>query len=235
MASKAAGEPEPPPPANTRLQAQRVQQQQALAQHQPRGEAEATFLAAIDHIFARWTLLRLAVDMGWGNGDGNRNIQLLKEDCLVWLQKRRATSAEPSELEEILADYINDFFHVIAEDGSPREVANLICQLYQQCATGDLTMATHVLSLPLPGAPVTETCQAAPEPDELHGDMSDGDDDDDDVEGGGGGGGGSFGVGAIPPSSSAAMPPVMEDEEAAPPLVDADGWSSVKPKGRKGR
>eukprot|EP00613_Pedinella_sp_CCMP2098_P067213 CAMPEP_0171968816 /NCGR_PEP_ID=MMETSP0993-20121228/205396_1 /TAXON_ID=483369 /ORGANISM="non described non described, Strain CCMP2098" /LENGTH=255 /DNA_ID=CAMNT_0012618615 /DNA_START=27 /DNA_END=794 /DNA_ORIENTATION=+ len=249
MAAKAAGAPEPPPPANTRLQAQRAQQQQALAQHQPAGEAEGTFLSAIDHVFARWTLLRLAIDMGWGDGDGSRNLQKLKEECLVWLQKRRAAVAEPSELEEILSDFINDHFHVIAEDGSPREVATIICRMYQQCATGDLSTATHVLSLPLPGAPVAETCQAAPEPEEIDGDMSDEDDDNDDDEnedGESAGGTGGVGSAAVASEMTAGgsggggrgtgvVRGEMEDEEVAPPSEDPEGWSLVKPKGRKER
>jgi len=99
------------------------------------------FLSAVDHIFARWTLLRLAVDMGWGDGMGERNIGLLKEECLRWLQKRRPSAAEPAELEDILSDFISDHFEVIAEDGSPREVANLIVATFQQCANGDLSAA----------------------------------------------------------------------------------------------
>jgi hypothetical protein len=101
MAAVAAGAPEPPPPVFTRLRVQQQTEQQARAVHQPQGENERVFLAAVDHCFARWSLLRLAVDMGWGDGGGAHNIQLLKEETLEWLQRRRAAQAEPSDLEEV--------------------------------------------------------------------------------------------------------------------------------------
>jgi len=101
MAAVAAGAPEPPPPAFTRQRVQQQAAQQERAVYQPQGENERVFLAAVDHCFARWSLLRLAVDMGWGDDGGAHNIQLLKEETLEWLQRRRAVQAEPSDLEEV--------------------------------------------------------------------------------------------------------------------------------------
>jgi hypothetical protein len=101
MAAVAAGAPEPPPPAFTRLRVQQQAAQQERAHYQPQGEHERVFLLAVDHCFARWSLLRLAVDMGWGDGGGAHNVQLLKEATLEWLQRRRAVQAEPSDLEEV--------------------------------------------------------------------------------------------------------------------------------------
>lgn len=62
-AAMAAGEPEPSAPIMTRSATQFAMQAAERAKSQPQGEAEAAFLAAIDRIFARWTLLQLAVDM----------------------------------------------------------------------------------------------------------------------------------------------------------------------------
>lgn len=107
MAASAASMPEPQSPAFTRLH---VQQQAAARTNQPTGENEAAFLAAVDSVFARWSLLRLAVEMGWGDGSGAANIQLLKQETLAWLQKRRASNVEPSDLEDLLADFVNDRF-----------------------------------------------------------------------------------------------------------------------------
>lgn len=239
-AAMAAGKPEPPPPAFvTRARAAAAETAAANARFQPTGQSEATFLAAVDRIFARWSLLRLAVTNGWSDGDGEHYAQVLKEETLAWLQKRRAAAAEPAELEELFFEYFNDYFNAMAEDGSPREVAVLLITVYQQCATNDLSTAQQILSLPVPGL-VSDV--AAPEPEEFDGDMSD----EDDAEGGaggagvvGGGGGGFASFGAQPAFAAVAssvIPEEAEMREDPPTLQPAeDGWSTVPRTGRKPR
>lgn len=147
---------------------------------------------------------------GWGDGNGASNIQYLKEDCLDWLQKRKPDAIEPSDLEILLGDFINDFFHTIAEDGSPKEVAVQITTVYKQCANGDLTMAQQILSLPLPQQNSSATrCQAGADPDELDGDMSDDEEDED-----------------TPSSSGGGMGMIAEDV----PPQEASEWTTVKGK-----
>jgi hypothetical protein len=190
----------------------------------------------MDHIFARWSLLRLAVTMGWCDGDGERTAHRLKQETLSWLQSRKASAAEADDLADEFNDFLTDNFNCIAEDGSPREVAQLVVALYQQCAAGDMTLATEILAQPLPQQPVTEYCTGAPEPEEFDGDeMSD--DDDGDPHGGVGaemahqavleshGGGSGFvggGGGASDLGSDGGM------DEVAPILSPVgDGWTTV--------
>jgi hypothetical protein len=124
-----------------------------------------------------------------------------------------------------LSEFVNDHFHVLAEDGSPREVANLLVLLFQQCSLGDVSGATQLLSLPLP-ASGTAAHTAGPEPEEFDGDMSDSSDDDDDGDGGGKGGGGMGEDGCQ-----------FDDAAAAPALAAAepDGWATVAKGTRKGK
>mmetsp|Transcript_15092 Transcript_15092/g.19576 ORF Transcript_15092/g.19576 Transcript_15092/m.19576 type:complete len:241 (-) Transcript_15092:80-802(-) len=231
MAAKAAGEPEQPAPMQTRAARVLAEQAAERAKSQPQGEAETAFLAAVDRLFARWTLLQLAVDMGWGDGNGARNIQFLKEDTLEWLQKRNPNSIEPSDLEIMLSDFINDYFHTIAEHGSPMEVANLITTLYRQCSVGDLTIANQILTLPLPEESSKTRCQAGAEPAEFDGDMSD---DDSEIANNTGV------IGSNPPMNTigenSACESNMALDEAQPPTLEPvdDGWTSVGRSGRRG-
>jgi hypothetical protein len=161
---------------------------------------------------------------GWGDGNGANNIQYLKEDCLDWLQKRRPDSIEPSDLEILLSEFVNDFFHTIAEDGSTMEVAVQICNLYRQCAAGDLSFAQHILSLPEQSS--AKRSQAGEEPAELNDDMSD--DEEEDLRGAAGA---TFPVtmGAISEDGG------MEDGGMeAPPLEPVDSeWTTVKKTGKR--
>ncbi len=115
---------------------------------------------------------------------------------------------------------------------------------YKQCAAGDLSLANELLAQPLPG-PMADV--AAPEPEELDGDMSDEEDDD------GGGGGFEQGTGGLesmhgmpmggmPDGFMAAIPEQsgMCDEGGPPsltpmPSVQQDGWNMVTRSGRKTR
>lgn len=259
LAARNAGMPEPPPPPNvvTRRAAAAALQQVEVAKFQPTGDAERIFLAAVDSIFAKWSLLRLAVEMGWGDGDGVQNAHYLKEETLDWLQKRKAASSEIIDLEELLNELLNDYFHTICEDGSTREVATLVVTMYQQCAAGNLSLAQQVLSVPVPTMKASEMCQAAPEPEEFDGDMADdGEGDDDDMgtnststfassssssESGASSGFGGYGVsggGGMSDGGFSVGHTIMEDGSASAPLpfgapavvgapVDPDGWSTV--------
>eukprot|EP00617_Octactis_speculum_P009523 CAMPEP_0185796838 /NCGR_PEP_ID=MMETSP1174-20130828/161298_1 /TAXON_ID=35687 /ORGANISM="Dictyocha speculum, Strain CCMP1381" /LENGTH=192 /DNA_ID=CAMNT_0028492231 /DNA_START=12 /DNA_END=590 /DNA_ORIENTATION=- len=116
----------------------------------PEGEAEACFVAAVQRVFARWSLLRLAIDMGWGDGNGQQNVQEMMEKSLTMMQKKRNVDADA--LEDMFMSFISDRFHVVAEDGSPREVSQLLTTLHKQCATGDLALAQQILAQPIPAA-----------------------------------------------------------------------------------
>ena len=117
----------------------------------------------------------------------------------------------------------------------------LLCNLYKQCAVGDLTLAQEVIAAPAPG-PASEDCQAGPEPEEFDGDMSDSDEstaEDGALGGAAAASGGGFGAPVFIPSSGggAAEEGGMDEDAVAPTLESAedDGWATVKGKGRKGR
>jgi hypothetical protein len=253
MAAKAADAPEPVQAnAARRAQTQAATAASSSSRFQPTGEGEAAFMASVERVLARWSLLRLAADMGWGDGDAAMNVTQFRDEILAWFQKKRA-AVEASDLEDVLAEFINDRFHVIAEDGSPKEVSLLLVAIFKQCVAGDLTLAQQVMAQPLPDQAISAQCQAAPEPEEIDGDMSDSDDDELDDVAGGAGGGGFGGISSSSSSSASAtasggIADSMEEEAAAPQLLPAgagaaaaaaaavpDGWETVTRSGRRYR
>ena len=206
-------------------------------------EAEAAFIASLDHVLARWSLVRLAIDMGWGDGDPKHNVSKLRDETLTWFQKRRAT-VEASDLEDILTDFISDNFHVIAEDGSPKEVSLLLVELYKQCKTGDLTLANQIIAQPVSEEPIAGACQSAPEPEEFDGDEAMSDSDDEMSGSGGGGGAGGGGGGARDGSRILSMietttPPSPQVGQSSTDTMatasEPDGWETVTRSGRRFR
>ncbi len=183
--------------------------------------ARALFLEAVGAVFARWTLLLLAVEQGWGDGDPRAAAAELLERTRAKFTGGAASGAlravHEEELEDLFHSFVDERFHAICEDGSPEEVAALLVSLARECAGGDVARA-HALVEGARAAVAAGTLAAAaqrsvaaPDPDAM------GDDDDDDE-----------------------LEPVIEDcgreEEdddmadapsSATPAVDPDGWSMV--------
>ena len=106
---------------------------------------------------------------------------------------------------------------MVAEDGSPQQVAGLLCTLYTQCAAGDTVLAQQVLAQPIA---TSQQCVAAPDTAEMDGD----EESDDEME-------------EAPPTLTP-MAPISEGSGgsgggAAAAAVDDDGWTSVTRSGRR--
>ncbi|ORX68390.1 hypothetical protein DL89DRAFT_294281 [Linderina pennispora] len=99
------------------------------------------FIEGVDHIFARWTALELAVKNGWGG----RNSQTKREDMVDEIVNhfddlvKKKKKPEPSDLEDLLLDIMSEDFNITLEDNSAIEVARSICSIFAECLTGNFT------------------------------------------------------------------------------------------------
>lgn len=57
----------------------------------------------------------------------------------------------PEELEDNLLEYMEDEYGVVLEDGSEREIANLIYDMYEMCAKGNVSLAHSVVQNAMKG------------------------------------------------------------------------------------
>lgn len=164
MAAAAADKPEPTP--------QPVQQRNRRAAPAPRmtAELEQIFIQATQRVFEQWTLLQLAVEGGWGEGNGRENAQRFVNETLGIFQTKRNIDAY--DIEDFFILFLDEHFHCISEDGSPREVANILMTLFTQCCTGDVTLAQQILAQQ-PAQTALAQCVAGAEPQEFDGDASD--------------------------------------------------------------
>ncbi|PHJ18968.1 pre-rrna-processing protein tsr2 [Cystoisospora suis] len=105
-------------------------------------EKEEMFKRAVARVLSQWTLLNLAVEHGWGG----RGPQRRRQELYEWIIQTFLTSRVKSAwLASELSVKLEDLFHVIAEDESDIEVAELLVELYETTHRGDFTLATQVM------------------------------------------------------------------------------------------
>ena len=107
------------------------------------------FHEGLGGLLARWTALQLAITNEWGGADSSKKGDEMYEELLEWFLKRKG-GKHAEDLEELLIEILGDDFSVQCEDGSPREVARIACNMYEQIATGDYALARDICSKPLP-------------------------------------------------------------------------------------
>ena len=120
-------------------------------------EHAAAFCEGLAGILNRWTALQLAVLNEWGGAESAQKATAMLEELEHWFLRRRA-GKYAEDLEELLVEILGDDFCVQCEDGSPREVAKIACEMYEQVAEGNYALAWDVCAKPLPREHL-ERCQ----------------------------------------------------------------------------
>ena len=113
----------------------------ALAQQPPPVDAAEIFNNAVRAIFSRWTLLRLAVDQGWADGDEAQKADALVTRILEMVAPSVRRVPDESEIADVLHDSIEGTFNAQAEDGSVEEIARTILRLRAECSAGNVANA----------------------------------------------------------------------------------------------
>ena len=112
----------------------------ALAQQAP-VDAGEIFTNAVRAIFSRWTLLRLAVDQGWADGDEAQKADALVTRVLEMVAPSVRRVPDESEIADVLHDSIEGTFNAQAEDGSVEEISRTILRLRAECSEGNVANA----------------------------------------------------------------------------------------------
>mmetsp|Transcript_33263 Transcript_33263/g.59907 ORF Transcript_33263/g.59907 Transcript_33263/m.59907 type:complete len:246 (-) Transcript_33263:145-882(-) len=104
------------------------------------------FQAGVTAALRSWSALRTAVEQQWGGTGSASKAEELRSNIFTFFD---GTTPNPKmtldELEDNLFGYIEEEFGVVLEDGSERQVADLICRMYEMCAKGDSALAREVV------------------------------------------------------------------------------------------
>ncbi|XP_078596488.1 pre-rRNA-processing protein TSR2 homolog [Branchiostoma floridae x Branchiostoma japonicum] len=187
------------------------------------------FRDSVKSVLDGWTVLQLAVHHGFGGVHSAAKAEWMVDAVSQWFQEN--ADIDPCELEDFLAEVLNNEFDTVADDGSLAQVAQQICGSYRLCRQG---RHQEVLSRiqQLPKAQLSG-CVAATGPE----DDDDGEEDekeeekDEDME--------------VTPSSSIENGPHQKTEAANTPNTSAqdmesqsqedidDGWTVVTKKKKR--
>lgn len=218
----------------------------AAPQPQAATDMMAEFQAGVTAALRSWSALRTAVETEWGGAESHAKAEDLRTNILSQFDTSGKPKMQQEELEDNLADYMEEEFSVCLEDGSERQLADTIYRMYDACARGDATLCRQVVA----NAQTVMTSQPAQKAVvQTEGELDDDDDDNDalgsSMQASSATAAASYAseglFGPVPTAKpQATAPPPRQLGEAAPEKpqieVDDDGFAAVAPrKGRKGR
>lgn len=144
------------------------------------------FKAGVTACLRSWSALKTAVERGWGGHDSIQTADDLRASILQHMDGSgrfppSRDMMDVQDLEDALAIFMEEEFSIVLEDGSEKQVAHVIWQMYHDCfQNGDVRLARQVVQeaqaaaaaaekLPIPMAQIQSN------------DSDDDDDDDDDA------------------------------------------------------
>lgn len=97
------------------------------------------FIEGVDHVFSKWTALVLAVEHRWGGHETQAKRDSMVDEVVEYFdtQVNKRKQPEPTELEDLLLDVMDEDFGVGLEDSSEKEVSSLLCLIFNECKAGN--------------------------------------------------------------------------------------------------
>ncbi|GJP34672.1 hypothetical protein CLOM_g19085 [Closterium sp. NIES-68] len=141
--------------------------------------ADGWFREGVRLVFARWTALQLAVENQWGGGRSAEKAQLLQADLVHFCYSKRG-AVYPDEVEEWLDEATVKDFNMEVEDGSLREVADKVVEVFKSCQDGSFTVVQQLQAAE--AAAAAKGRHSALQQSKAANRNADSDDSDDDVE-----------------------------------------------------
>ncbi|KAJ1959490.1 rRNA accumulation- protein [Dipsacomyces acuminosporus] len=143
------------------------------------------FIEGVDHIFAKWTALELAVQNGWGGRNSQEKRDSMVDEVVNYFDEliSKKKKPEPSDIEELLLDIMDEDFNIMLEDNSAIEVAKDLCKVFVECIKGNFATVDKLrderdaLEAQGRGASAAQSSQAAARSSAEGADASDSSDD----------------------------------------------------------
>jgi pre-rRNA-processing protein TSR2 len=186
-------------------------------------QATSEFQAGVTAAMRSWSAFRTAVQNEWGGIQSREKAEFLRNYIFESLDySLPKPKLDIDDLEDHLDDYMDQEFSIELDDGSAKEVAELIWQLYQSCGKGDFSLSRDI---------VTKSATISTSNEKVKVQCNEDDDSDDEM-----GGTANIVLRAdsylfgVPQSEIERNAPVKPKQPKPEPIVDDDGFTMVAKK-----
>jgi pre-rRNA-processing protein TSR2 len=107
------------------------------------------FRAGVTAVLRTWSAFRTAVESHWGGDDSLQKAEDLRRNIFQHFNGQSVppkSMPDVTDLEDALAIYMEEEFSLTLEDNSEKEIANMIWQMYDNCARGDFRLALQMVA-----------------------------------------------------------------------------------------
>ncbi|XP_041713022.1 pre-rRNA-processing protein TSR2 homolog isoform X2 [Coregonus clupeaformis] len=133
--------------------------------------ARELFTEAVRAVLETWPVLQIAVDNGFGGVYGQQKADWMVDVVQQYFHDN--ANLQPDEVEDYIADLMNNEFDTVVDDGSLPQVAQKVSQIFTQCQQGKLAeVKEQIAKLKKKSA---ERAKVTPQPNNADGEESDGD------------------------------------------------------------
>ncbi|KAJ7317488.1 hypothetical protein JRQ81_003650 [Phrynocephalus forsythii] len=101
----------------------------------PEGRARGLFRQGVEAVLGSWPVLQIAVENGFGGAYSQEKAEWMVGAVEQYFQSN--ADLEPEEIEDFLAELMNNEFDTMVEDGSLPQVSQELCLFFSQCRQGD--------------------------------------------------------------------------------------------------
>ncbi|XP_074873685.1 pre-rRNA-processing protein TSR2 homolog isoform X2 [Carettochelys insculpta] len=109
----------------------------------PREETRGLFSQGVRAVLGSWAALQIAVENGFGGAHGRDKAEWMVGAVEQYF--RSNAGLEQDEVEDFLAEVLNNEFDTIIEDGSLAEVSQQLQVLFAQCQRGEGAAAREAI------------------------------------------------------------------------------------------
>ncbi|KAH1187997.1 pre-rRNA-processing protein TSR2 homolog [Mauremys mutica] len=110
----------------------------------PREETRGLFGQGVRAVLGSWAALQIAVEHGFGGAHGREKAEWMVGAVEQYFHSNAAL--EPDEVEDFLAEVLNNEFDTIIEDGSLAEVSQQLQSLFARCQRGEGPALTEAIA-----------------------------------------------------------------------------------------
>ncbi|KAI5610504.1 pre-rRNA-processing protein TSR2-like [Silurus asotus] len=94
------------------------------------------FSEAVRAVLETWPVLQIAVDNGFGGLYSRQKADWMADAVQQYFHDN--SDLEQDEVEDFLSELMNNEFDTVVDDGSLPQVAQKVCEMFQQCKQGNL-------------------------------------------------------------------------------------------------